>query len=312
MNFELLEEVGTGPGQVLDGQWARPFKHVKGVEELLGWPAESPLPVGGILVMGDTATVRWPDSAASNSLARFATVLFFGDASPEDRPPGTIRAQEVVLGVDHDQGRLRLVENEFGIREDLVGLSNGTHNPVSPPPWMYRSSRNVCQRTVQADPGPGGPESDVVSAGVIPHHERPGDPLANSCSVSPSGNTSLNRPVLTSNTNPRIGTSGEIHGCDLAFWICSRVFFSGSVKLKNRDGAIGDRPVSLRSRSSSSLSVNHEHPAVGVIDNHDLSCAQQPGRESKRPDRVVIDHGAEVSDHVDIGIRETQHLPDVG
>jgi hypothetical protein len=35
--------------------------------------------------------------------------------------------------------------------------------------------------------------------------------------VSPSGNTSLSRPVLMSNTNPLMGTSDEIHGCDLAF-----------------------------------------------------------------------------------------------
>ena len=37
--------------------------------------------------------------------------------------------------------------------------------------------------------------------------------------------------MLTSYTNPLIGTSCEIHGCDLAFWICSLVFASGSVKL---------------------------------------------------------------------------------
>ena len=55
-----------------------------------------------------------------------------------------------------------------------------------------------------------------------------------------------------------------------------------------------------------------EHPAVGVIDDHDLPGAQQPGRENKRPDRVVIDHGAEVPDHVDIGSGETQHLLDAG
>jgi hypothetical protein len=30
---------------------------------------------------------------------------------------------------------------------------------------------------------------------------------------------------------PLTGTSGEIHGCDLAFWICSWVFASASVKL---------------------------------------------------------------------------------
>jgi hypothetical protein len=49
-----------------------------------------------------------------------------------------------------------------------------------------------------------------------------------------------------------------------------------------------------------------------VIDDHYLSAAQQSGRENERPDRVVIDHGAEVPDHVGIGIGETQHLLDVG
>jgi hypothetical protein len=48
-----------------------------------------------------------------------------------------------------------------------------------------------------------------------------------------------------------------------------------------------------------------------VFDDHYLSAAQQPGRQNKRPDRVVIDHCAEVPDHVDIGLRETQHLLDV-
>ena len=37
--------------------------------------------------------------------------------------------------------------------------------------------------------------------------------------------------MLTSYTNPLTGTSGEIHGCDLAFCICSLVFASASVKL---------------------------------------------------------------------------------
>jgi hypothetical protein len=40
--------------------------------------------------------------------------------------------------------------------------------------------------------------------------------------------TSVIRPVSTSKINPRTGTSLAIHGCDLTFSICSRVFCSGS------------------------------------------------------------------------------------
>jgi hypothetical protein len=41
--------------------------------------------------------------------------------------------------------------------------------------------------------------------------------------------TSLIRPVFTSKIKPRTGTSLAIHGCDLTFSICSRVFCSGSL-----------------------------------------------------------------------------------
>jgi hypothetical protein len=47
-----------------------------------------------------------------------------------------------------------------------------------------------------------------------------------------------------------------------------------------------------------------------VIDDHYLSAAQQPGRDEKRPDRVVIDHGGGVPDHVGIAVGDTQHLLD--
>jgi hypothetical protein len=41
--------------------------------------------------------------------------------------------------------------------------------------------------------------------------------------------TSRSLPVSTSKMTPRTGTSLEIHGCDLTFLICSRVFCSGSL-----------------------------------------------------------------------------------
>jgi hypothetical protein len=60
---------------------------------------------------------------------------------------------------------------------------------------------------------------------------RASDGLAVQETVCRSGNTSLSRPVLTSKTKPRTGTSGEIHGCDRAFSICSLVLATASVKL---------------------------------------------------------------------------------
>jgi NAD(P)-dependent dehydrogenase (short-subunit alcohol dehydrogenase family) len=57
------------------------------------------------------------------------------------------------------------------------------------------------------------------------------DELPDQETVCRSGNTSLSRPVLTSKTKPRTGTSGEIHGCDRAFSICSLVLATASVKL---------------------------------------------------------------------------------
>jgi hypothetical protein len=68
----------------------------------------------------------------------------------------------------------------------------------------------------------------------------------------------------------------------------------------------------MQSWSSISPSVNLIISPAGVIDDHYLPGARQPGRENQRPDRVVVDHGAEVPDRVDIGSSETQHLPDAG
>jgi hypothetical protein len=43
-----------------------------------------------------------------------------------------------------------------------------------------------------------------------------------------------------------------------------------------------------------------------------VELAQQPGRQNKRPDRIVTNYGAEVPDHVHIASGETQHLLDAG
>ena len=61
-------------------------------------------------------------------------------------------------------------------------------------------------------------------------------------------------------------------------------------------------PVSLPEPVHHVVVGEPEHPAVGVVDHHYLFGAQQPGREDKGPDPVVIDHSAEVPDHVGIGI----------
>lgn len=49
--------------------------------------------------------------------------------------------------------------------------------------------------------------------------------------VSRAGDTSRSLPVSRSKMNPLIGTDGEIHGCNLAFCICSLVLSSTSLKL---------------------------------------------------------------------------------
>jgi hypothetical protein len=54
------------------------------------------------------------------------------------------------------------------------------------------------------------------------------------------------------------------------------------------------------------------HPAVVVIDDHDFSGAQNPSRNDKGPDGIVIDHGADIPDHIDIAVGQTQHPHDVG
>src|ERR1700685_4454617 len=72
--------------------------------------------------------------------------------------------------------------------------------------------------------------------------------------------TSLIRPVSTSKIKPRTGTSLAIHGCDLTFFICSRVFSSGSLKEKRRIGAGDASPVRAVSFAFSSSSVNVVNP----------------------------------------------------
>ena len=49
-----------------------------------------------------------------------------------------------------------------------------------------------------------------------------------------------------------------------------------------------------------------------MIDDHDLVGAQNPGRDDEGPDRVVVDHGADIPDHVDVGVGQAQHPHDAG
>src|ERR1700758_5310757 len=72
--------------------------------------------------------------------------------------------------------------------------------------------------------------------------------------------TSRNLPVSTSKMKPRTGMSLAIQGCDLTFFICSRVFSSGSLKEKKRIGAGDASPVEALSFSFSSSSVNVVNP----------------------------------------------------
>jgi hypothetical protein len=48
-----------------------------------------------------------------------------------------------------------------------------------------------------------------------------------------------------------------------------------------------------------------EHPAIGVVDQHDLARAQEALRDHQRPDRVVGDHAARVADHVRVSFLES-------
>ena len=127
--LELLEEVSTGPRQALNGQRPQAREHVKGIEETLARAPESPFPVGRILV------VRRDGDSHAAGLSRFEEVreigdhLVLGDALAEDRPSGTVGAQEVVLGVDYDQRRPGPVEHESRVRQDLLGLLAAPRRP---------------------------------------------------------------------------------------------------------------------------------------------------------------------------------------
>src|SRR5581483_4731057 len=54
-----------------------------------------------------------------------------------------------------------------------------------------------------------------------------------------------------------------------------------------------------------------EHPAVGVVDQHDLLRPEQALRDRERPDRVVGDDAARVADDVRVSLREPQEAVDV-
>jgi len=56
-------------------------------------------------------------------------------------------------------------------------------------------------------------------------------------------------------------------------------------------------------RNSSSL---NEHPAVGVVDEHDLLGREQPLRDRKRTDLVVGDDTARVPDHVGVALAQPE------
>lgn len=184
--LELLEEVSTGPGQVVDSQWPRAFEHVKCTEELLGWAPESPLPVGWVLV------VRRDSDGHVAGLSRFEEAreirdcVVLGDASAEDRPSGTVGAQEVVLGVDHDQRRPRPVEHEFRVREGLLGLLGGqrlvtdTHHPLFSslgvpvvPVCLPTYARPGCGPCEPGDGTPGPQPADRGPARPVPGYPAP-------------------------------------------------------------------------------------------------------------------------------------------
>src|SRR3954464_937550 len=78
----------------------------------------------------------------------------------------------------------------------------------------------------------------------------------------PTGWISVSRPVSTSKTKPRTGTSFAIQGWDRTFSICSRVFCSGSLYEKKRIGAGEGSPVAAATVafSSSSVKVVNPHP----------------------------------------------------
>jgi len=118
----LLEEVSTGPRQALNGQRPRTREHVKRGEETLAWPSELPLAVGWILVVRRDGDSHVAGPSRFEQPGEIGDHLVLGDALTEDRPSGTVGAQEIVLGVDHDQRRPSPVECELRVREVLPGL----------------------------------------------------------------------------------------------------------------------------------------------------------------------------------------------
>jgi hypothetical protein len=50
-----------------------------------------------------------------------------------------------------------------------------------------------------------------------------------------------------------------------------------------------------------------EHPALGVMDEHDLSCAEQALRYQKRTNDVLADHATGVADYVSASKLEAEH-----
>src|SRR5579875_72442 len=58
--------------------------------------------------------------------------------------------------------------------------------------------------------------------------------------------------------------------------------------------------------SSNVVVLEGEHPAVGVMDEHDLLGAEQPLGDEERADRVLGDHPAGVADDVSVSLLQTQ------
>jgi hypothetical protein len=54
-----------------------------------------------------------------------------------------------------------------------------------------------------------------------------------------------------------------------------------------------------------------EHAAVGVVDEDDLACAQQPLADGQRADLVLGHHPARVPDHVRLPVGQAEDLVDV-
>src|SRR5258708_30250122 len=125
----LWHPVSPGVLKTFQGQWSFAIKHSNLVHEHLEWPAGFPFVIPGVVIVGRN---EYWDVVC---LCKFEERLdvFNGmvglDALAHDSPCDALWAEEVDLGIDHDECGVSAIKLDGGLGELRVGSGCSEHEP---------------------------------------------------------------------------------------------------------------------------------------------------------------------------------------